>query len=197
MVLTSKNSAENARSDLARGARWISPEELPDSRAANFDGTDDPIGREVERGNGILPNFRSDELAFIIVVSDPKQKGLVHSVSLHGSRRWPESLPLIFVSVSFESVISSSGTTNQRGEFDTGRGPDGMTYDRERALQLLRIGTGLPEASFRDEQEEAVRHVVEGKGRLLVVQKTGWGAMQTPKAARDGREVIHSPNPDE
>jgi ATP-dependent DNA helicase RecQ len=28
---------------------------------------------------------------------------------------------------------------------------------------------------FRDGQEEAIRHIVEGRGRLLVVQKTGWG----------------------
>jgi ATP-dependent DNA helicase RecQ len=50
-----------------------------------------------------------------------------------------------------------------------------MTYDHEKALKLLRIGSGLPEASFREGQEEAIRHVVEGRGRLLVVQKTGWG----------------------
>ena len=28
---------------------------------------------------------------------------------------------------------------------------------------------------FREGQEDAIRHVVEGRGRLLVVQKTGWG----------------------
>ena len=28
---------------------------------------------------------------------------------------------------------------------------------------------------FRNGQEEAIRHLVEGRGRLLVVQKTGWG----------------------
>ncbi|MXY30332.1 MAG: ATP-dependent DNA helicase RecQ [Gammaproteobacteria bacterium] len=48
-------------------------------------------------------------------------------------------------------------------------------YDGSRALRLLRIGTGLPDAEFRPGQEEAVRHVVRGNGRLLVVQKTGWG----------------------
>lgn len=48
-------------------------------------------------------------------------------------------------------------------------------YDPGRALELLRIGTGLREASFREGQEEAIRHVVAGKGRLLIVQKTGWG----------------------
>lgn len=50
-----------------------------------------------------------------------------------------------------------------------------MTYDPERALSLLRLGCGRLEARFRDGQEKAIRHVVEGRGRLLVVQKTGWG----------------------
>lgn len=50
-----------------------------------------------------------------------------------------------------------------------------MTYDPQRALALLRIGTGRRDAGFREGQEDAIRHVVEGRGRLLVVQKTGWG----------------------
>src|SRR5690606_13026200 len=36
-------------------------------------------------------------------------------------------------------------------------------------------GSGRADAVFRDGQEEAIRHVVDGLGRLLVVQKTGWG----------------------
>ena len=40
---------------------------------------------------------------------------------------------------------------------------------------MLRAGTGQPDAEFRGEQAEAIRQVVEGRGRLLVVQKTGWG----------------------
>ena len=48
-------------------------------------------------------------------------------------------------------------------------------YVPERALELLRKGSGYPDAIFRDDQEHAIRHVVEGRGRLLVVQKTGWG----------------------
>ena len=44
-----------------------------------------------------------------------------------------------------------------------------------RALELLRIGSGIANAQFRDGQEEAIRHVVEVRGKLLVVQKTGWG----------------------
>ena len=50
-----------------------------------------------------------------------------------------------------------------------------MNFDSSRALQLLRLGTGISEASFRDGQLEAIQHIVEGRGRLLVVQKTGWG----------------------
>jgi len=50
-----------------------------------------------------------------------------------------------------------------------------VAYDPKRALELLRIGSGRAEATFRDGQEDAIRHIVEGKGRLLVVQKTGWG----------------------
>ena len=50
-----------------------------------------------------------------------------------------------------------------------------MIYNPARALELLRAGAGIAGVGFRDGQEEAIRHVVEGKGRLLVVQKTGWG----------------------
>lgn len=50
-----------------------------------------------------------------------------------------------------------------------------MPYNAQRALQLLRLGTRLANAQFHDGQEEAIRHVVDGRGRLLLVQKTGWG----------------------
>ena len=50
-----------------------------------------------------------------------------------------------------------------------------MQYDSRRALQLLGSGTGVRRAGFREGQEHAIRHVVEGRSRLLVVQKTGWG----------------------
>jgi superfamily II DNA helicase RecQ len=50
-----------------------------------------------------------------------------------------------------------------------------MTFDTNRAIELLRLGSGLPHADFLAGQEEAIRHVVEGRGRLLVVQNTGWG----------------------
>lgn len=54
-------------------------------------------------------------------------------------------------------------------------------YNAQRALELLRLGAGGPRGpggdgiQFREGQEEAIRHIVEGRGRLLVVQKTGWG----------------------
>jgi ATP-dependent DNA helicase RecQ len=50
-----------------------------------------------------------------------------------------------------------------------------MPYNQKRALELLRSGTMNPQAVFRDGQEEAIVHLVEGRERLLLVQKTGWG----------------------
>lgn len=50
-----------------------------------------------------------------------------------------------------------------------------MRFTAARALELLRCGSGQSDAAFRDGQEEAIRHVVERRGRLLVVQRTGWG----------------------
>jgi len=50
-----------------------------------------------------------------------------------------------------------------------------MNYNAQRALELLRHGSGQPDARFREGQEEAIRHIVEGRERLLLVQKTGWG----------------------
>ncbi len=48
-------------------------------------------------------------------------------------------------------------------------------YNATRALELLRLGTEKPASVFHVGQEAAIRHVVEGRGRLLVVEKTGWG----------------------
>ena len=50
-----------------------------------------------------------------------------------------------------------------------------MHYNPARALELLRLGTQNPKAAFHEGQEEAIQRVVAGRGRLLVVQKTGWG----------------------
>lgn len=49
------------------------------------------------------------------------------------------------------------------------------TFDEERALALLRDGVDDERADFRPGQAQAVEHVVTGQGRLLVIQKTGWG----------------------
>src|SRR5258708_6222791 len=50
-----------------------------------------------------------------------------------------------------------------------------MPYNAARALELLRLGTQNSTATFRDGQEMAIPHVVDGLGRMLVVQRTGWG----------------------
>lgn len=50
-----------------------------------------------------------------------------------------------------------------------------MPYNSRRGLELLRIGTANPAATFHEGQESAIQHIVEGRGRLLVVQRTGWG----------------------
>ena len=75
-----------------------------------------------------------------------------------------------------------------------------MTYNAARALQLLRVGSARDDATFRDEQEAAIRHIVEGRGRLLVVQKTGWGksfvyfiAIKLLREAGSGPALLISP----
>jgi len=51
--------------------------------------------------------------------------------------------------------------------------PSASTYDR--AATLLRRLTGSDAASFHPGQWEAIERLVEGRGRALVVQRTGWG----------------------
>ena len=48
-------------------------------------------------------------------------------------------------------------------------------FDEEYACELLRTGSGIPEASFRHGQLEAIEQLITGNHRLLLVQKTGWG----------------------
>ena len=47
--------------------------------------------------------------------------------------------------------------------------------DKQAALQCLRDAIANPEAEFRQGQWEAIDHVVNSRGKLLVVQRTGWG----------------------
>lgn len=75
-----------------------------------------------------------------------------------------------------------------------------MTYNPQRALVLLRIGSGRADATFREGQEDAIRHIVDGRGRLLVVQKTGWGksfvyfiATKLLREADNGPALLISP----
>jgi len=46
---------------------------------------------------------------------------------------------------------------------------------RGRALELLRKAVGDPRAQFRPGQWEAIQALLEGRERLLVVERTGWG----------------------
>ena len=39
-----------------------------------------------------------------------------------------------------------------------------MQYHSQHALNLLQAGTGRPDAEFREGQEHAIRHVVDGRG---------------------------------
>ena len=76
-----------------------------------------------------------------------------------------------------------------------------MTHPlQSRATDLLRAGTGNPNATFRDGQWEAIRHLADGNGRLLVVQKTGWGksfvyfiATKLLREAGNGPTLLISP----
>ncbi|WP_320672768.1 RecQ family ATP-dependent DNA helicase [Patulibacter defluvii] len=51
--------------------------------------------------------------------------------------------------------------------------PDSPLHDE--ALACLRALTGAPEATFREHQFDAIRDLVEDRGRVLCVQRTGWG----------------------
>lgn len=50
-----------------------------------------------------------------------------------------------------------------------------MKFNSNLALALLRKGTQNSGATFHEDQDKAIQHVVEGSGPLLLVQKTGWG----------------------
>lgn len=46
---------------------------------------------------------------------------------------------------------------------------------KDQAVALLRNSLGNKEASFHEHQWESISTLVEKRGRLLVVQRTGWG----------------------
>lgn len=75
-----------------------------------------------------------------------------------------------------------------------------MNFDQARALALLRTATGDPTADFRDGQQDAIRSVMEGARRLLLVQRTGWGksfvyfiASRLLREAGEGPVLLVSP----
>ena len=72
-------------------------------------------------------------------------------------------------------VVLTSWRAGYRVRADQGLAGGFRMFDNDRALALLRPGTGRRDAAFRDGQEQAIRHFVDGMGRLLVVQRTGWG----------------------
>ena len=64
------------------------------------------------------------------------------------------------------------------------------------ALELLRELAG-PDAAFREHQLEAVADLVDGRRRVLCVQRTGWGKsavyfLATAAAAPPGRRARRS-----
>lgn len=53
--------------------------------------------------------------------------------------------------------------------------PQNQPFDLPRAIELLRIGSGISTAEFRDGQAEAIETILAPGSRQLVVQRTGWG----------------------
>ena len=51
----------------------------------------------------------------------------------------------------------------------------GGMLDSDPLLDALRALTGRPTAEFRDGQRQAIEALVNDRGRVLVVQRTGWG----------------------
>ncbi len=47
--------------------------------------------------------------------------------------------------------------------------------DRPQAEQLLQTATGIPKATFRNGQWDAIDTVVNRRHKLMVVERTCWG----------------------
>ena len=71
---------------------------------------------------------------------------------------------------------------------------------RAQALQHLRLAMAHPEADFREGQWEAIDHIVNQRGKVLCIQRTGWGksmvyfvAAKLMRAQGHGVTLIISP----
>ena len=71
---------------------------------------------------------------------------------------------------------------------------------RAEAQELLRAAMGSPKADFRDGQWEAIDHIVNQRGKVLCIQRTGWGksmvyfvAAKLMRAQGHGVTLIISP----
>jgi ATP-dependent DNA helicase RecQ len=80
-----------------------------------------------------------------------------------------------FVWIFRKAKKSDTNVERYQGKYGKRKAGGNIVYDPDRALELLRLGTKNPKAQFHENQEDAIRHIVNGDGRLLVVQKTGWG----------------------
>ena len=71
---------------------------------------------------------------------------------------------------------------------------------RTEAQALLRVAMTNPEADFREGQWEAIDHIVNQRGKVLCIQRTGWGksmvyfvAAKLMRAQGHGVTLIVSP----
>ena len=74
---------------------------------------------------------------------------------------------------------SAAGSRDEPGSTDsastrTGRPLTDHDFEQE-ALRHLRMLTGNPDSRFRDGQLDAISTLVRDRGRVLVVERTGWG----------------------
>lgn len=75
-----------------------------------------------------------------------------------------------------------------------------QSSQKQKALELLRLALGDPNAKFKDGQWEAVAATLPPNGRALVVERTGWGksmvyflATKLKRMAGSGPTIVVSP----
>ncbi|MFX0539264.1 RecQ family ATP-dependent DNA helicase [Ornithinimicrobium sp. Y1847] len=101
-------------------------------------------------------------------------------------------------------TFPTSSTDGTHGDTRVGSGAgepvEGSVPLEQAALEALRRLVGRPDVDFRDGQLDAVRALVEQRGRVLVVQRTGWGksavyfvATALRRAEGAGPTIIVSP----